>query len=137
MQMNSAPLTPGYVFAAWPQLLVEDVAATVAYYWSTLGFGVRLELGDPPVYAIVERDQAVIHLMAAPPGSMRPNHHVVPHATDVYLSVEKAAALLMELRARGAKVVGDLADQPYGMREFTLEDLNGYRLGFGQELGGE
>ena len=132
--MNPAPLTPGMLFHAWPQLLVEDVAATVAHYREALGFGVRFQIGDPPVYAIVERGDAAIHFMEAPPGSMRPNHLALPQASDVYFSVENAAHLFLELRARGAKVVEELSDQPYGMREFTIEDRNGYRLGFGQDI---
>lgn len=33
-------------------------------------------------------------------------------------------------------IVQDICDQPYGCRDFTIEDCDGYRLCFGEPMGG-
>ncbi len=39
------------------------------------------------------------------------------------------------LRARGARVVQEIASHPGGMREFTVEDLIGHRFRIGHSEG--
>jgi len=34
------------------------------------------------------------------------------------------------------KIARDICDQPYGCRDFEIEDCNGYRICFGQDLEG-
>jgi len=36
----------------------------------------------------------------------------------------------------GVKIARDICDQPYGCRDFDVEDGNGYRLCFGQDIAG-
>ncbi len=33
-------------------------------------------------------------------------------------------------RANGARIVSELEDKPWGLREYTIEDPNGYHLRF-------
>ena len=42
--------------------------------------------------------------------------------------------LYSELVGRGAKVIYGPVKQEYGMKEFYVEDCNGYRLAFGQQI---
>src|SRR5437879_12592425 len=44
---------------------VGDVAASLGFFLGRLGFREHFRLGDPPSYAIVERDAVSIHLMPA------------------------------------------------------------------------
>ncbi len=44
--------------------------------------------------------------------------------------------LYSEMVGRGAKVVYGPAQQEYGMKEFYVEDCNGYRLAFAQPTEG-
>jgi uncharacterized glyoxalase superfamily protein PhnB len=37
-----------------------------------------------------------------------------------------------ELKNKGVKVVVDIKDEPFGIRDFTVEDINGYKLTFNQ-----
>jgi uncharacterized glyoxalase superfamily protein PhnB len=39
-----------------------------------------------------------------------------------------------EAIAKSVKITRDICDQPYGCRDFDVEDCNGYRLCFGQEI---
>jgi uncharacterized glyoxalase superfamily protein PhnB len=42
-------------------------------------------------------------------------------------------AIYEEFKARGARIVKPPADDPYGMRDFDLLDLDGNQLCFGME----
>ena len=37
---------------------------------------------------------------------------------------------------KGVKIVADIKDEPFGIRAFTIEDLNGYQLAFSMQLQG-
>src|SRR6202043_4229569 len=48
-----------------PVFFTMDIPATLAYYTGKLGFACLGTWQDPPVYAIVARDQQVIHFRCA------------------------------------------------------------------------
>ena len=52
-----------------------------------------------------------------------------------FIRVENADQALEEMRARGAKIVEEIASHPWGMREFTVEDPNGHRFRIGHSEG--
>jgi len=41
-----------------------------------------------------------------------------------------------EFKSKGVKITRDICDQPYGCRDFDMEDCNGYWLCFGQDIEG-
>jgi len=43
-------------------------------------------------------------------------------------------AYFREIRGRGAVVTSAPADQPYGIREFRVRDVNGVGIVFGQDI---
>jgi predicted enzyme related to lactoylglutathione lyase len=67
---------------------------------------------------------------------IRPNRLVDPEggAWDSYIWVDDADALNAEFKSKGVKITRDICDQPYGCRDFDVEDCNGYRLCFGHDL---
>ena len=88
---------------------------------------------------MVKRNGVVIMLaQLETTGAMRPNHVADPEggAWDTYIWIDDADALNAEFKARGVKIARDIRDQPYGCRDFDIEDCNGYRLCFGQDLEG-
>ena len=120
-----------------PYLIVDDVVATATYYRDKLGFGFDRFWGDPPVFCMVHRRGVTIMLAQHGRGGVtRPNHTVDPErsAWDAYLWVDDADALNAEFKSRGVAVVRAICDQPYGCRDFDVEDCNGYRLCFGHSL---
>jgi uncharacterized glyoxalase superfamily protein PhnB len=112
---------------AAPVFVVQDVLRSVAHYRDALGFRVEFTYGEPTFYAGVERDGVVIHLQAASETKRLPGHGAVNvFVTDV-------DALYEELKTRGARLLNEPQDYPYGMRDFDLYDLDGNQLSFGQE----
>ncbi len=120
-----------------PCFLVDDVVATANYYRDRLGFQYDRFWGDPPGFCMVYRSGIVIMLSQfhrlAP---MRPNRLADPNgeAWDAYVWVDDADALFAEFTAKGVKITRPICDQPYGCRDFDVEDCNGYRLCFGHDI---
>jgi predicted enzyme related to lactoylglutathione lyase len=118
---------------AIPQFVVPDVEAAAKYYVEKLGFTLIDYFLDPPAYAMVIRDDVELHFGKSDSGQFTPSHHHRNIATDAYIHVKDLDALHAELQSRGAKIVEGPVARVYGMREIVIEDLNGYRLAFGED----
>ena len=107
---------------AVPVLPVSDLVRSLAWY-ERLGFGVRALYEG---YAIVAFDDAELHLNEVP--GLPPASASVSGA---YLRVADADAVHARWSAMGAPTVAPPEDQPYGIREFATEDLDGnlWRVG--------
>jgi predicted enzyme related to lactoylglutathione lyase len=122
-----------------PYFIVDDVVTTANYYRDKLGFKYERFWGEPPCFCMVMRSGAIIMLgQLEAIGVMRPNRSVDPEgeAWDAYIWIENADALVAEFESKGVRITRDVSDQPYGCRDFDVEDPNGYRLCFGQDLEG-
>jgi uncharacterized glyoxalase superfamily protein PhnB len=128
----------GRHWQASPVLGVQNVRQAAEYYRDVLGFdldpanGVFQPSGEEPggVYAIVKRPGAWIHFQIR--RGQIPERSRAPHERDVYLYVEDLDALYADLQRRGAVIRQEPRMAPYGIREIEVEDLNGYRLTFGE-----
>jgi catechol 2,3-dioxygenase-like lactoylglutathione lyase family enzyme len=105
--------------------VVRDIMASVAYFRDALGFEVAFVYGEPTYYAGVCRGAVTIHLISASQTS-RP-----PGASALSVFVGSADDIHRELSSRGAGILTEPADYPYGMRDFNVEDLAGNTLIFG------
>lgn len=120
-----------------PVLGVKSVRKSAEYYRDVLGFsldpvdGVFQPALDEPdgVYAIVKKGDFWIHFQIRRDVDACRDRPVFER--DVYLMVDNIGDEYSALIQRGAKVVQPIHDTPYGLREFTIEDLNGFRLSFG------
>src|SRR5262249_33506738 len=57
-----------------------------------------------------------------------------PTGTSVYFVVDDADRLFEFQRAGGVTVVEEPGDRLYGLRDYAVRDLDGYRLAFGHRL---
>lgn len=117
-----------------PVLLVRDVVAAANHYRDSLGFTYEKFWGTPPDFVILRRD--ALHLML----SLAPKDHaIVPNSKvngiwNLYFWVDDVDALYAEVVKRGAKIDYGLENKPYDVREFGVQDLDGYDIGFGQPI---
>jgi catechol 2,3-dioxygenase-like lactoylglutathione lyase family enzyme len=116
-----------------PQFFTMDIPATLAYYRDKLGFQCVGTWQDPPVYAIVARDQQSIHFRCALPPTANPDKYQ-EELLDAYLLVEDAEALYTEYAALGVEFTRGLANMPWNSREFVVKDCDGRLLAFGANL---
>jgi catechol 2,3-dioxygenase-like lactoylglutathione lyase family enzyme len=103
-----------------PELPVSDVTAAVAYYQKVLGFTVNYAQDD---LGVMDRDDVTLLLIP------RTGNQGVG---SCYAYIRHADALHAELTARGADVQGRPVSRPWGLRDFSVLDLDGNRLTFGQ-----
>jgi catechol 2,3-dioxygenase-like lactoylglutathione lyase family enzyme len=102
-----------------PQLAVRDLDASLRFYRDVLGAEVVRLRSD---FASVRLGPAEIFLSAA----------ATPAAPACCcVLVDDADALFALYRERGARMLEPPADRPWGVREFTLEDLDGHRFRIG------
>lgn len=118
-----------------PVLLVKDVVAAANYYRDKVGFEYDEFFGDPPGFVILHRDGLCLMLRQVKDESnVVPNFQIVENLWDVYFWVDDAEAMFADLSTRGAIIDYELCEQPYGNREFGIQDLDGYDIGFGQDV---
>jgi len=108
-----------------PVLHVSDVLATAAFYRDVLGF--TWDFGNE-TYAVVWRDNSAIHFVSD--GADGAN----PSGVQLFQWLKDVDVYYKEIIDRGADVVEAPTDQPYGIREFGLRDLNGVLIVFGQDI---
>lgn len=117
-----------------PVLLVSDLQKSVDYWTSKIGFKARV-WGEPPDFAILRRDNAFLMLSQKPTGhEIVPNWKIKDKLWNAYFWIDDADLLFEELKSAGALIDYDLCDQPYGVREFGIQDLDGHDIAFGQDL---
>ncbi len=123
---------------AAPVLGTRDVQATTDWFCERLGFlcpgGVMRGVGDESaIYAILVREHAGIHLQIR----RRPVYPAKLEGIegDAYVFVDDVNALYREYSERGdVRIHRAPMDEPYGLRDFTIEDPDGHRLAFGTPL---
>jgi uncharacterized glyoxalase superfamily protein PhnB len=116
-----------------PQFFTTDILATLAYYKEKLGFECRSTWLDPPVYAIVVRDEYAIHFRCAEPPKSNPDKYD-DELLDAYVLVEDADALYAEYAANAVVFTRELGNTPWNAREFVVKDCDGRLLAFGSPL---
>ena len=133
--MPEGELTRFELHGLQPVLAVRDMQATLAYYRDVLGFHVDFVAGEPPAHARVctradyEPPTVFIRFEPLPVGA--------PPNPSVWLWIHVGAELdtLFHLYAeRGVKVLEGPSDRPWGLRQFMIEDCNGYALAFCAEI---
>ena len=115
-------------------LLVGNIEPTMEWY-KRLGFEAEYY---PPGFAILRRDAIEIFLQHQP-GYVPPDDpgRRQREAWNVYITTDNVSALYEEYSALcGLNISRQLCRQEYGMTEFDVMDLNGYRLVFAERTRG-
>jgi uncharacterized glyoxalase superfamily protein PhnB len=101
-----------------PELPVVDVERAQEHYRDVLGFEVNWLTEDKSVGAVSRNDFAIFFRKRTPP--FEPAVH--------WLFAPDLDATYSELKALGARIVEPLETKPWGLRQFTVEDLDGNRF---------
>ena len=128
-----------------PNLIVRDITASTEFYREVLGFSVVATVPEqgPLVFVWLQRDDVSVFLNSVPAVAedlpavaARP----VGGTATMFITLEAADAAqgvdrLFETVAKRSRVIMPLKDQFYGMREFAVEDPDGYVVIFAQRIG--
>jgi predicted enzyme related to lactoylglutathione lyase len=117
-----------------PHFVVPDVVAAAEYYRDVFGFTIHGLFFEPPVFAIVGRDDVVIQFGRVDEGEgAAPNRKRREEALDAYIWVSDVDALFAEVKEKGAKILEGPVLRFYKCYELVVEDLNGYVLVFARD----
>jgi uncharacterized glyoxalase superfamily protein PhnB len=120
-----------------PLLAVRNLKEAIEFYKSSLGFQVGVVFPDlnNPEYADLSKDGMV--LMFATTSSLGVgDKEKFGIGVNLYMQIDGSIDdYYGELKKKGVKIVVDIKDEPFGIRDFTIEDVNGYRLTFNQQGG--
>ena len=106
-------------------LPVSDLTAAIEFYVTKLGFRLGFLWGEPAFFAGITLGAMEIFLKQDTPA---------PNAGAVIFMVSDADALYEFHRANGVEVAEEIEDREYGIRDYAVKDLYGYRLVFGHYI---
>jgi uncharacterized glyoxalase superfamily protein PhnB len=110
-------------------LAVRDLSKSMAFYRDKLGFNLDFEIEG---WAWLSRDTFSLMLGQCP--DEVPARETGNHSLFAYVFVDAVDDLYGEFKERGVDSIGEIADKPWGMREFVTTTNDGHRILFGQEL---
>jgi len=119
---NLPSANPAQFIQGAPVLHVPNVPACTKYYVEVLGFTSDFAGDD---YAVVWRDNSAIHFAKGDRG---------PSGVHLFQWVRDVDAYHREVTARGAEIVVEPGDRPYGVRDFSILDPTGVPIVFGQDI---
>jgi uncharacterized glyoxalase superfamily protein PhnB len=117
-----------------PTLAVRNMKETIEFYKNSLGFkmGMVFPGANNPEYADLSKDGMV--LMFIPVKNLGiGSEEKLGIGVNLYMQIDgDIDDYYDELKKRGVKIAVEIKDEPYGIRDFTVEDVNGYQLTFNQ-----
>jgi uncharacterized glyoxalase superfamily protein PhnB len=108
-----------------PVFQVSNLEDALKYYKEVLGFKEDFRFG---AYAGVSSGDACLHLSA------NRLHQRPVGGGSAFVFCDEVDDYFREIKRNGATVKGEPADQPYGMRDFTVLDPDGNHMTFGCEI---
>jgi uncharacterized glyoxalase superfamily protein PhnB len=103
-----------------PELPVVDVERAQEHYRDALGFEIAWLYPDKEIGAVSRGDVAIFFRKKT--GPFEPAVH--------WVFADDLEATYTELQSLGANIVEPLEKKPWGLRQFTVEDLDGNRFYF-------
>jgi len=116
-----------------PMLETDDMEETIHFYTTVLGFTVVEILDDEdekPVW--VSLMHGLVEIMFKIPNAVM-SYGQILLTGNLYMHASDPDAVWLQVKD-AATVVYPLQNFPYGMREFAIQDNNGYVLTFGAPI---
>lgn len=107
-----------------PVLAVTNIPETIAYWHDVLGFPAKWTWGDPPNHGGVSWQKVFIQF------SLNPELAAVSKGHSIWIRLQHIEALYSFHQQKNAEIVRPLQNQPWGMAEYTVREINGYYLHF-------
>jgi catechol 2,3-dioxygenase-like lactoylglutathione lyase family enzyme len=105
-------------------LAVADVAAAVRFYRDVLGFEGEWLWENPPTFGGVRWGAVQVMLCQQPELARNVEGH------QHFFFCDDIDALHQRHQAAKAPIISKLENKPWGVREYTVRDINGYHLRF-------
>lgn len=99
-----------------PELPVRDVEEAQVYYRDKLGFEITWTYPGKSIGAAARGTVSVFF--------RRSEAEIIP--TVHWMYADDVDATYIELKNSGATIIDPIENKPWGMRQFTIQDLNGH-----------
>ena len=106
-------------------IAVRDIQSAIDFYTTRLGFELGFVWRDPPEFAGLNLGEVQIFL-----DQREPN----PEGCTLFFVVGDVDALYEYHRANNVEITTEIGDREYGLRDYSVRDLYGYVLTFGQYI---
>ena len=119
-----------------PTLAVRDMKRTIDFYTNSLGFKLGMCFPTPqnPEYADMSKDGMVLMFILAENIGIG-GQEKLGIGVNLYLQIDgDIDKYYQEIKQKGVKIAADIKDEPFGIRDFSVEDSDGYKLTFNQTL---
>lgn len=107
-----------------PNLPVRDIERSLAFYCGIVGFE-AVHVDADGSFALLRSGDAEVALV----------RDGAPAPQGAYLYVRGVEAHLSRCQGARLAVVYPLTDEPWGLRNFVVEDLDGHRIAIGERIG--
>ena len=115
------------------QLFVADIKASCDFFTQKLGFSIVFTYGEPPFYAQVKRDRALLNLKCVDYPVMDPalrDRESLLSADMGVATHEEIEQLFLEFQAAGITFFQTLRKEAWGAKTFIVKDPDGNLLLF-------
>ena len=118
------------ISAVIPQLRTTDLASSIRFYTTKLGFSLEFQHQD--FYAGIRTGDCVVHLKLVDEPDATVEIVDQGEHFHLYLTTPDVAAAAAQLKANGVTLVKDVHDTTWGTRELVIKDDQGHTLYLGQ-----
>ena len=110
-------------------LAVNDLEESERYFIEKLGFKLRFRVDGWSFISLQD-----FHVMLGHCEDEVPARDTNNHSYFAYVNCEDIDALFQQYKASGVLISQEVADKPWGLREFGVSTPEGHRIMFGQEI---
>jgi uncharacterized glyoxalase superfamily protein PhnB len=114
-----------------PNLVVRDVAASMEFYRSVLGFQAAIRVPEQPPYVFGSVTSGEVEVFFNDQKTVIEDYPALGEkpiggSLTLFFEVKGIEEVLAAVQKSGAKITMQLKEQFYGMREFAFEDPEGW-----------
>jgi len=105
---------------------VTNIGESIDFYTKLLPFNLTFSWGNPTEYAVLKKGGVSIHLTAQPENlikEIKPSH--------IYIFVYDIDSIFNQCKNNGIKIISQLDNRDYKMKDFDIIDLDGNIITFG------
>lgn len=117
-------MKPKKFYKTTPFLPVKNLRETLDYYKDVLGFYEEWAWGD--IDGGIRRDDMRM-IFCQDPDYVEAINNDVYHFVLIWF-VDNVDEIYDEFRLKNILITADIKDEPWGIREFTFRDINGYHI---------
>jgi len=123
-----------------PNLVVRDVAASMEFYCRVLGFQRDQTVPEPAPYVFGIVSNGPVEIFFNDQKTVAADHPAlgtrpVGGALTLYFEVKGIDEFFTKVQQHGVKIIMPMKEQFYGMKEFGMEDPEGWEITFAERMG--